>query len=198
MDCSLPPALTDQQLLEALDGTANQQVTQHIQHCPACQARSQTLAGLQTRLKVRLFRATCPSTLELGEFFLRRLPAPQRLVVSQHVRHCPHCTSELAQISEFMKDELTAPQVESAVITVNLQPASKGLVTVLGQVAAEAQDLWTGAVVTLQQAGMPIQITAVNDLGAFRFEAIPPGESEITLTSLHDTAIKIPTLDLRL
>lgn len=231
MDCSLPPALTDQQLLATLDGTADQQVIEHLQQCPACQTRSQTLAGLQARLQARLLRATCPPSLELGEFFLRRLPAPQRLAISQHVRQCPHCTRELGQISEFMKDELTLSQVdnpggpvqawvaqlvtglagavrgenraitlqvETAIITLTLHSAPKGMVTMRGQVAAEEQDLWTGAVVTLQQADTLRQVTAVNDLGAFQFESFQLGEAEITITSLHDTTIRIPTLDLRL
>jgi hypothetical protein len=89
-------------------------------------------------------------------------------------------------------------QVDAAVITFTIQPTTKGLITLLGQVAAEEQDLWTGATVTLQQAGIPIQVTTVNDLGAFNFETLQPGESEITITSLHETIIKIPVVDLRL
>lgn len=229
--CSLPPELTDQQLWEALDGIADEATSNHLQRCPYCQTRAKALENTQNRLKNRLFRATCPPSLELTEFYLRTLPAPQMLVVSGHVRACPHCSREMAQISEFMgadavpldqslleraqvlvahlvngtslasgalrgESRSVTLEVDGAVITFMMESAPKGMVSVLGQVAAEEQDAWTGAVVTLQQAGAPRQTTSVNDLGAFTFEAVQAGTGEFSITSLHNQIIKIPPLDI--
>jgi hypothetical protein len=235
MNCSFPPELTDQELLEALDGMANEATTKHLLGCPYCQTRANALENMQKRLKSRLFRAACPPSLELAEFYLRTLPTPQMLAISPHVRACPHCTREIAQIAEFMGAEavqwerrqpepvlepmqmllarlVEGPssalgalrgesrsvtlEVDGAVVTFMMQPAPNGKVSVLGQVAAEEQDVWTGAVVTLQQADAPRQTTAVNDLGAFSFETVQTGTAEFTILSLHNLSIKIPPLDI--
>jgi hypothetical protein len=87
--------------------------------------------------------------------------------------------------------------VDGAVVTFMMQPAPNGKVSMLGQVAAEEQDAWTGAVVILQQADAPRQTTAVNDLGAFSFETVQAGTAEFTIISLHNLNIKIPPLDIR-
>lgn len=231
MNCSFPPELTEIQLLESLDGIADEAVATHLQNCPSCQTRAKTFENTQNRLKSRLFRAACPPSLELAEFHLRTLPAPQMLTVSAHVRGCPHCAREIAELGEFMGTD-TVPQeatlleqaqvfmarlvdaspafgtlrgesrsvtleVEGAVITFETQSAPNGKVAVLGQIAAEEQDAWTGAIVTLQQTDAPRQTTSVNDLGAFTFEAVQPGAGEMTITSLHNQIIKIPPLELR-
>lgn|SRR5574341_864903 len=231
MNCSFPPELTDQKLLEALDGIADEATTKHLLGCPYCQTRANSLENMQKRLKSRLFRAACPPSLELAEFYLRTLPPPRMLVLSQHVRTCPHCTREIAQIAEFMgadtvqldrkplepaqvlrarlvegaspafgalrgESHSVTLEVEGAVVTFMMQPAPNGKVSVLGQVAAEEQDSWTGAVVTLQQVDAPRQITAVNDLGAFSFETVQAGTAEFIITSLHSLIIKIPPLDI--
>lgn len=228
--CSFPLELTEQQLWEALDGIADEATTSHLQKCPYCQTRATALENTQSRLKSRLFRATCPPSLELAEFFARTLPDPQMLTVSAHVRGCSHCTRELAELGAFMgtdsapKDESVPSkaqvlvarlvnaspafgalrgeslsvtlEVEGAVITFEMGSAPNGKVSVLGQIAAEEQDAWTGATVTLQQANAPQQTTPVNDLGAFTFEAVQPGVGEFSITSLHNESIKIPPLDI--
>jgi anti-sigma factor RsiW len=231
MNCSIPPELTDQELLEALDGIADKATTEHLLGCPYCQKRANALENIQKRLRSRLFRAACPPSLELAEFYLRTLPPPQMLVLSSHVRACPHCTREIAQIAEFMGAETVqldgtslepvpallarlvegtslalgalrgeshsvTLEVEGAVVTFMMQPAPNGKVSVLGQVAAEEQDAWTGAVVTLQQADAPRQTTVVNDLGAFSFETVQAGTADFTIISLHNLSIKIPPLDI--
>jgi hypothetical protein len=45
--------------------------------------------------------------MELGEYHLNILPASRKLVIAQHLRTCPHCTREIAQLESFLKD--TAP-----------------------------------------------------------------------------------------
>jgi anti-sigma factor RsiW len=228
--CSFPPELTERQLLEALDGIADEAVAAHLKNCPYCQTRANSFENTQNRLKSRLFRATCPPSLELAEFYLRTLPAPHMLTVSAHVRGCPHCAREIAELGAFMGADAVAQEatlleqaqvfvarlidsspafgglrgesrsvtleVEGAVITFEMQSAPNGKVAVLGQVAADEQDVWTGAIVTLQQADAARQTASVNDLGAFTFEAVPPGGTEFIITSLHNQVIKIPPLDI--
>ena len=112
MNCISPPQLNDRQLLEYLDGEAEPQITHHLGICQYCRNRADALARLQYGLTARLYRITCPSPLELGEYHLQKyqlriLPSPQILVIAQHIRECPHCEAEVAQLENFLKD-LTA------------------------------------------------------------------------------------------
>ena len=104
MNCISPPELSDRQLLEYLDGEAEPETTHHLGICQYCRNRADALALLQNGLTARLYRITCPSPLELGEYHLRILTSPQMLVIAQHVRECPHCEAEVAQLENFLKD----------------------------------------------------------------------------------------------
>ena len=104
MNCISPPELSDRQLLEFLDGEAEPEITHHLGICKYCRNRADALARLQNGLTARLYRITCPSPLELGEYHLRILPSPQMLIINQHVHECPHCEAEVAQLENFLED----------------------------------------------------------------------------------------------
>jgi hypothetical protein len=224
-NCALPPELDDKQLLAYLDDrNTNQEIAQHLEKCPYCRERAENLDLFQMRLTTRLYRATCPSPMELGEFHMRMLPAPQRLVIAQHIRECPHCERELSQLEEFMKEPKpqagvletvkvlmarlisggalmgtalrgeakTSPvfETDGMVITLNLQSDPKGEVSILGQMAADDQDRWTGADVELKQPYLAALHATVDDLGAFTFDSVDPGSIQMTITSLDGIVIQ--------
>ena len=211
MNCISPPELSDRQLLEFLDGEAEPETTHHLGTCQYCRNKADALARLQNGLTARLYRITCPSPLELGEYHLQILPSSQMLVMAQHVRECPHCEAEVAQLENFLQDltpgvktgflgairVLAARLVsgndpalrpalrggskgplifeaDGVVITLDVQPGSSGQASILGQLAADEQDQWTGAKVELQQSDSPQLIVSLDDLGAFRFEDSSP------------------------
>ena len=235
MNCISPPELSDRQLLEFLDGEAESETTHHLGICQYCHSKADALARLQNGLTTHLYRITCPSPLELGEYHLRILPPPQMLVIAQHVRECPHCEAELAQLENFLTDltpdrkpglpeivrvlvarlvdgsgEGAAPmpalrgerkgpiilEAEGVVITLDVEPGSDRQVSVLGQVAADEQDQWTNALVELQQADRQPLTTSLDDLGAFRFEAVRPGPAQIMITSTEGVVIQSPDIDI--
>lgn len=102
MICQNTPQLDDVELLMALDDEADLEVAMHVSNCPQCQQRSAELASLQQVAAARLFRATCPSSLELGEYHLGMLPPTRSASVQQHVAACPHCAQELTQLDSFL------------------------------------------------------------------------------------------------
>jgi hypothetical protein len=184
-------------------------------------------------LRKELYRVTCPSPQELGEYQLGLLSAPQVLVIAQHVRDCPLCRRELAELDEFLADEpseagflgsmkvliarllnnaegLSAPpavalrgevkapltfEADGLVITLEVDPGQNGQISLLGQLAAEDQDQWTGAEVRLKQADSTQLTTSMDDLGAFRFEGVPAGAIRIIIRSLYGTTVQIPMID---
>lgn len=95
-----------------LDGEADPNLSLHLQQCPHCRKRVETLSREQQLLTSYLFRNLCPSAAELGEYHLHLLPPAQMLVISQHLRECPYCTREIDQLKEFLSD--LAPGSESS------------------------------------------------------------------------------------
>ncbi len=105
--CVSPPELEDIQLLAHLDGRADREVEAHLEQCPYCRQRASDLAGFQTHMTARLYRLTCPSPSELGEYHLGMLPDTRREAVQHHLDTCPRCFSEVAQLKSYLS-ELTS------------------------------------------------------------------------------------------
>jgi hypothetical protein len=110
MMCVSPPELTDAQLLACLDGQAAREVEAHLQQCPHCRERMNSLANFQSRLTGQLYRLMCPSARELGEYHLGTLPDARGAEVHRHLAECPHCSQELAQLETYLTN--LAPDVE--------------------------------------------------------------------------------------
>jgi hypothetical protein len=231
MKCITSPALDDTQIISYVEGEADNDIVAHIKQCPYCAERSRQFNLLQQRMKARLYRSTCPSSMELGEYHLGLLPAPQKLVIAEHVRGCPHCRREIAELAEFLvepdvqsdlfitarvlfarlldsgatpafgalRGESKGPlmfEADGVVITLDVQPGSNSHVSILGQLAADDQDEWTGAKVELRQADLPPLTTSLDDLGAFRFEAVRPMATKFIITSNLNVVIETPEIDL--
>ena len=110
MACVSPEELDDKDLLAYLDGEAGHQVVAHLEQCPHCRERAEQLAQLQGRMTAELYRITCPSTMELGEYQLGLLPGDQSAAVTRHLSECPHCSGEVAQLKGYMGE--LAPELE--------------------------------------------------------------------------------------
>jgi hypothetical protein len=73
-------------------------------------------------------------------------------------------------------------EADGILILLDVQPAAEGQAAILGQVAAQEQDSWTGAQVELRQGDRPPLTASVDDLGAFRCEGVLPGPAELQIT----------------
>ena len=111
MNCVSPPELNDRQLLAYADGEADPQVATHLAQCPYCREKARHLSHWQDQLTAKLYRMTCPSSIELGDYHLGLLPTAQAVSVAQHVSDCPHCKREVAQLRDYLRGEL-APAFE--------------------------------------------------------------------------------------
>lgn len=230
MNCIFPPELTDPQIMAYLDDPdAHQETARHLAQCPYCRQNATSLERFQKRLGTRLFRAACPSPAELGEYYLRMLPASPRLVLAAHLRLCRYCQQEITEMAQFLdqpspRKDLFKPvktllarlphseaEAHSAravpalrggmkkqtiftakgfVITLEAQPGPDEQITILGQMAADDQDQWTGAMVELEQPFFTSLITTIDDLGSFTIETVFPGPAQITITSTSGIALQ--------
>jgi hypothetical protein len=220
MKCITSPALDDTQIVSYIEGEADDVVVAHMKECAFCRERAKRWTLLQNSLREQLYRFTCPTPMELGDYHLGFLPDPQKMIVAQHVRECPLCRREVAELEGFVgaqmiddglletakvliarliggenglipssaalrgedKGPLTL-EADGMVIILDIQPADGGVVNILGQVAADDQDQWTGALVELHQAGRLEFSTTLDDLGAFQAEGIMPGSKELRIIS---------------
>lgn len=240
MTCISPPEPEDRLLMAFLDGEADPETILHLKECQHCGKRVESLAREQKLLTSRFFRITCPSATELGEYHLHMLTAPQMLMVSQHLRECPHCTREIDQLKEFLSD--LAPgtagnplqqakvliarllgggdqssamgepsfalrggvegpltfEADGIVIVLDIQPTNEGKVNILGQVAADDQEQWTGSKVKLHQTNGLQTTVFLDDLGAFRFEKALSDSVKITITSPHGVEVQFPSIDINI
>ena len=233
MKCISSPALDDAEIMSYVEGEAEDAVAAHIKECLYCQERADQWSRLQNRLQNQLYRVSCPTPMELGDYHLRLLPAPQVLVVAQHLRECPLCRREVAELEDFLADlgpensslgavkvliarlinqaeyggtrvgmalrgEAKSPlmlEADGIMITLDIQPDTRGDLSIIGQLAADDQEYWNGAVVQLQQAET-LLASSVDDLGAFDFEAIPPGSMQMTITSSQGIVVKTPDINM--
>ena len=232
MRCISSPPLEDAQLVSFIDGEVDESVIVHIEQCAFCRERAELWTGQQKHLRGRLYRRDCPSSMTLGEYRLRMLPAPQLLVIAQHLRECVVCRQEVAELENTLVDlspdwDILKPiqiliatlggsnralaanalrgtsrglkpfVADGVVITLGIQPAQNGQVSIRGNVDAENQAQWTGATVVLQQTDGVQQISSLDEDGVFHFVRAQTGSTEITITTSDDGIIvQIPKFDL--
>jgi hypothetical protein len=104
MTCVSPPELDDGDFLTYVDGEADHRVVAHLEQCPHCREKARRLARFQGRLTSQLYRITCPSPLELGEYHLGMLSTAQAEAVAEHLASCPHCVREIAQLEGYLAE----------------------------------------------------------------------------------------------
>jgi hypothetical protein len=63
------------------------------------------------KLRRLLFRSTCPTAHELGEYYLGQLSRAEVKAVRNHLNRCPHCTRELLTYKAFMGEGEPQPAV---------------------------------------------------------------------------------------
>ena len=67
------------------------------------------MENIEKQLAGQLYRVTCPTTDELGEYHLHITSGSQTTAIKQHLEGCPHCRAELAQLQTYLAD--LAPDV---------------------------------------------------------------------------------------
>jgi len=109
MRCISSPALGDAQIVSFIEGEADAVVAGHMAECPYCAEKAERWGRLQNSLKAKLYRRSCPTSMELGDYHLGLLPGLQALLVAQHVRECPLCRHEVNELEEYLKELAAEP-----------------------------------------------------------------------------------------
>lgn len=97
--CIDPSEVKEGSLAAYIDGQASEKVRAHVERCPHCAAQVEAQRRTTAIARAALYRLSCPDSEELGLYQLRLLPASEQLIVARHVRECPHCQRELAELA---------------------------------------------------------------------------------------------------
>jgi hypothetical protein len=104
MDCLHSMAPTDEEFLRyVLDAEPlPPEVQTHLGYCVICQQRLADYKELNTLLISRLYRSECPSSMDLNFFCEHLLPIDDMRRIERHVRQCPLCAAEVADIQQML------------------------------------------------------------------------------------------------
>ena len=172
VDCPTPMELGDYHLGFVTD-SRKLVVAQHVRECLHC---TQELANLKEFL-------TGSNLLGAAKVLIARLVGAQ------------------AQngLAPALRGEAKGPltfEADGVLILLDIQPASEGNVNILGQVAADDQDQWMGALVEIRQADQLQYSSTIDDLGAFRFEGIRSGKQELRIVPTGGSPVVVTNLGI--
>ena len=102
MGCSFPPPLTDDQITDALDGAADQEVQDHLAVCAHCSARLVQARRAERVLHTNLRRLDCPTPRQLGDYELKLVSKTDERAIARHLRTCVRCTDELEELRAYL------------------------------------------------------------------------------------------------
>ena len=81
-------------------------------------------------------------------------------------------------------------------IFLEIQPAGDGNAELRGQLVADDQDGWAGALIELRQAGTLGATAVIDDMGTFRVGALPTQPTELRITRADGRALLLPEFEL--
>ncbi len=121
MQCISTP-LSEDQLIAMMSGVAEDTVVEHLQQCAFCQNQLDRLKRAEDRLREKLHRWDCPDETTLGEFALKILSEAEQDRIAKHVKTCPLCRQDLADLQGFMDGVDRAEAQERDKIAHNRRP----------------------------------------------------------------------------
>jgi hypothetical protein len=186
-DCPPPQLLADYHL-GRVDAEQDRALIRHLTGCASCRAEVEEL---------RMFLLDDePQPGAVPTFATRQpaAPAPQRRTALG-----PLIASLLprAAASVLRGAAPTSVQAEAGDATILLDiQSSGGQAIVQGQVVAEDQERWTGALIELRQSGALRATAPVDDLGTFTLGPLPIAIVELRLSPPGGRMVVIPDVDL--
>lgn len=105
-ECMDPTSIGEGDLIAYVEGKAGEEIADHVNRCAACAGKVTKIRETCHALFTLAYRADCPAPEVLGQYQMKLLSSAEELRVAAHVRTCPHCTREMAELGEE-EDSLT-------------------------------------------------------------------------------------------
>jgi hypothetical protein len=115
-DCTNLMAPVAEELLRlALDEEPLQEGKRaHLDSCVLCQRRLIAYKQANRQILSKLYRSTCPTTMQLTLYCANILSSNEGIGITYHVADCPLCTHEIVTIRQTLADFEPFPLSESA------------------------------------------------------------------------------------
>jgi hypothetical protein len=166
--------------LGLLSQTEDRATVRHVEQCTHCAAE---LEELRTFLSVSDVQ---PARVEAVEAHSSR---PRlREIIARVLPPTPTLALRGAATGPLMAE------ANGTTVILDMQSGTASLTNVLGQIVAEDQDQWTGALVELRLGGALQATTEVDDLGSFRVDGVPEGMAELRVTASNNEAVVLPDI----
>lgn len=152
----------DEELLRYVldDGPLSEDQQAHIAQCSICQERIATYTQTNTFLLSTLYRSQCPSATELNFYCAQNILSPEDVFhIDAHIRQCPVCATEVADIKRVLKNFNPFPEVEIAPLA-TLRTLSAKLKQIIAVLVDQKPQLITRG--ELPATGWPRQYRAEN------------------------------------
>jgi hypothetical protein len=166
LSCPEPETLGEFQLGLLPIGQASK-IAAHLQECPHC---AQEMEQLRDFLRI-------PETAFLADRW-----GPLKILMARLVGSTGESGNQLLETR--LRGSEQGPitlEADGILIVLDLKPAARSGWRMLGQIAVDDLDRWTGARVELHQAGELRMHTTIDPLGAFFFDVIPEETAELYL-----------------
>lgn len=103
--CSVPPALTEDELTAYLAGQAESHVKAHLESCTFCRAQLDDMR-FGNLLNSVLHRFDCPDSQQLTDYVMQQLPSDERETMQKHLVFCLSCRDEIKVLQDFLETEI--------------------------------------------------------------------------------------------
>lgn len=164
--------------------SASQAITRHLESCVRCSEEIETLRVFLNETVPQQASSPTPVSerpvrFRFREFIATLLPRPQALAVRGD-GHAP-----------------MVAEVGDTTIVLDVQSIDAGKVSLLGQLATDDPDRWTGALVEVRQAGALRATAEVDDVASFQCTALPAAMSDLRITAPDGISIVLPHVELK-
>jgi hypothetical protein len=173
--CPTPMELGDYHL-GFLSDSQKLVVAQHVRECLLCQQEVAILENFLSSL------APESNLLGAAKVLIARLMG----------------TGMDSGLAPALRGEAKGPltfEADGLVIVLDIQPGNEGRFNILGQVAADDQDQWTGALVELRRDDQLQCSAMIDDLGAFQCEGMMAGKQELRLTPASGSPVVVSNVE---
>jgi hypothetical protein len=179
-DCPTPQALAEYHI-GRMDAQEQRAIARHLEECARC---SEEVAEL-----VVFMRDEPPAAISEPPAAAPR-PAGRGWSLARLLPHAPALA---------LRGGAAAPLMFEAdggvTVFLEIEPAAGGQATLRGQLVADDQDSWAGALVEIRQSGALIATAAMDELGAFQTPALAPQPAELRITRADGRALLLPEFD---
>ncbi len=180
-DCPTPQTLADYHLGRP-SAEEQRAIIRHLETCVRC---SDEIAELV------LFMSDDAAVAAPAEPSPARRPSPRGWSLGRLLPRAPALA---------LRGDAGAPLMfetdDGVTIFLELQPLASGQTELRGQLVADDQDSWVGALVELRQSGLLCATAAVDDMGTFRVAALPTQPTELRATRADGRALLLPEFEL--